>query len=108
MGCSGSYRHGTGYYYPPVVIPGPVPIFYPYPYTYAGSVWYNPSTGAWARGGTIYGPYGGVAKGGTYYNPTTGAWTMAADAASYGPQTLQLDGLEHPVIAVKPCVAAVH
>jgi hypothetical protein len=80
---SGVLVYGTGFYYPPVIIPGPVPIFYPYPYTYAGSVWYNPSTGAWARGGTVYGPYGGVAKGGTYYNPTTGAW--AQGGAIYGP-----------------------
>src|SRR5215831_1777057 len=80
---SGVLVYGTGFYYPPVIIPGPVPIFYPYPYTYAGSVWYNPSTGAWARGGTVYGPYGGVAKGGTAYNPTTGAW--AHGGAIYGP-----------------------
>lgn len=80
---SGVLVYGTGYYYPPVIIPGPVPIFYPYPYTYAGSVWYNPSTGAWARGGVVYGPYGGVAKGGTYYNPNTGAW--AQGGAIYGP-----------------------
>jgi hypothetical protein len=75
--------YGTGYYYPPVIIAGPVPIFYPYPYTYAGAVWYNPMSGAWARGGTIYGPYGGVATGGSYYNPTTGAW--ARGGAVYGP-----------------------
>jgi hypothetical protein len=75
--------YGTGYYYPPVIIAGLVPIFYPYPYTYAGAVWYNPTSGAWARGGTIYGPYGGVATGGSYYNPTTGAW--ARGGAVYGP-----------------------
>ncbi len=75
--------YGTGYYYPPVIIAGPVPIFYPYPYTYAGAVWYNPASGAWARGGTIYGPYGGVATGGSYYNPNTGAW--ARGGAVYGP-----------------------
>jgi len=80
---SGVLVYGTGYYYPPVIIPGPVPIYYPYPYTYAGAVWYNPSTGAWARGGAIYGPAGGVAKGATYYNPTTGAW--AQGGAIYGP-----------------------
>ena len=80
---SGVLVYGTGFYYPPVIIPGPVPIFYPYPYTYAGSVWYNPSTGAWARGGIVYGPYGGVAKGGTAYNPATGAW--AHGGAVYGP-----------------------
>jgi hypothetical protein len=75
--------YGTGYYYPPVIIAGVVPIYYPYPYTYAGSVWYNTSTGAWARGGTVYGPYGGAATAGTYYNPNTGAW--AHGAAVYGP-----------------------
>lgn len=80
---SGVLVYGTGFYYPPVIIAGPVPIYYPYPYTYAGSVWYNPSTGAWARGGVVYGPYGGAAKGGSYYNPTTGAW--AHGAAVYGP-----------------------
>jgi hypothetical protein len=75
--------YGTGYYYPPVIIPGPVPVFYPYPYTYAGSVWYNPTSGAWARGGTVYGPYGGAVSGATYYNPNNGAW--AHGAAVYGP-----------------------
>src|SRR4029077_5819779 len=52
--------YGTGYHYPPVIIAGPIPIYYPYPYAYAGAVWYNPGTGAWARGGTVYGPYGAV------------------------------------------------
>jgi len=75
--------YGTGYYYPPVIWPGPVPIYYPYPYSYSGSTWYNPATGAWARGGTIYGPYGGAISGGTAYNPNTGAW--AHGAAVYGP-----------------------
>jgi hypothetical protein len=80
---AGVVVYGTGYYYPPVVIPGPVPIYYPYPYSYAGNVWYNSSTGAWARGGTVYGPYGGVATGGTYYNPNNGAYGRAG--AVYGP-----------------------
>lgn len=75
--------YGTGYYYPPVVVYGPVPVYYPYPYSYGGSVWYNSSTGAWARGGTIYGPYGGAITAGTAYNPNTGAW--AHGAAIYGP-----------------------
>ena len=75
--------YGTGYYYPPYYYPAPIPIFYPYPYTYAGATWYNPATGAWARGGTIYGPYGGAASGARYYNPTTGGW--AQGGAIYGP-----------------------
>ena len=80
---SGVVVYGTGYYYPPVVVPGPVPAYLPYPYTYAGNVAYNSTTGAWTRGGTVYGPYGGAATGGSYYNPSTGAW--ARGGAVYGP-----------------------
>lgn len=80
---AGVLVYGTGYYYPPVVILGPIPIYYPFAYTYAGSIWYNTNTGAWARGGTIYGPYGGAVTHGTYYNPNTGAW--AHGGAIYGP-----------------------
>jgi hypothetical protein len=79
---AGVLVYGTGYYYPPVVVPGPVPIYYPTPYTYAGGVYYNTANGAWARGGTIYGPYG-AASGARYYNPATGAW--AQGGAVYGP-----------------------
>jgi hypothetical protein len=80
---AGVLVYGTGYYYPPVVIPGPVPVYYPYPYSYAGHVTYNETTGAWTRGGTVYGPYGGAATGGAYYNPTTGAYGRGG--AIYGP-----------------------
>jgi hypothetical protein len=66
---AGVLVYGTGYQYPPVVVPGPVPIYYPYPYNYASNVRYNSSTGTWARGGTVYGPFGGAASGGRYYNP---------------------------------------
>jgi hypothetical protein len=80
---AGVVVYGTGYYYPPVVIPGAVPVYYPYPYSYAGNVAYNTSTGAWVQSGAVYGPYGGVAKGGTWYNPTTGAY--GSHGAIYGP-----------------------
>jgi hypothetical protein len=80
---AGVVVYGTGWYYPPVIYPGPIPIYYPYPYSYAGATYYNSATGAWARGGAIYGPYGGVAKAGTAYNPNTGAW--AHGGAVYGP-----------------------
>lgn len=79
---AGVLVYGTGYYYPPVIWPGRVPIYYPYPYTYAGGVYYNPRSGVWARGGAVYGPYA-TATGGRYYNPTTGTW--AAGGAIYGP-----------------------
>ncbi len=74
--------YGTGYYYPPVVIAGAVPIYYPYPYTYAGGVRYVSATGGWTTGGAVYGPYGGVAAR-SYYNPATGAY--AHGSAVWGP-----------------------
>jgi hypothetical protein len=79
---AGILVYGTGYYYPPVVIPGPVPIYYPYPYSYVGNVAYT-TNGAWVQGGAVYGPYGGAARGGTYYNPNNGAYGAAG--AIYGP-----------------------
>ena len=79
---AGVLVYGTGYYYPPYIVRGPVPIYYPYPCSYVGPVYYNSATGAWARGGTIYGPYG-AASGARYYNPSTGAW--AQGGAIYGP-----------------------
>ena len=80
---AGVLVYGTGYYYPPVVIPESVPIYYPYPPPYAGGVVYSSATGAWAQGGYAYGPYGGAARWGTAYNPATGAW--AHGGAVYGP-----------------------
>jgi hypothetical protein len=74
--------YGTGYYYPPVVIAGRVPVYLPYPYTYAGGVRYVPATGGWSSGGAVYGPYGGVAAR-SYYNPSTGAY--AHGSAVWGP-----------------------
>lgn len=79
---AGVLVYGTGYYYPPYVYPGRVPVYMPYPYSYAGGVYYNAHNGAWARGGAVYGPYYG-AKGGAYYNPSTGAY--ARGGAVYGP-----------------------
>lgn len=79
---AGVVVYGTGYYYPPYLYPAPVPVFIPYPYSYAGGTYYNSTTGAWARGGTVYGPYGAVSAG-AYYNPTTGAY--ARGGAVYGP-----------------------
>ena len=79
---AGVVAYGTGYYYPPVVVAGPVPAFYPYPPSYAGGVYYNSATGAWARGGAVYGPYGGVGAA-SVYNPATGSY--AHGSAAWGP-----------------------
>ena len=76
---------GTGYYYPPYYGWGyyPYPVYWPAAYyTYGASAWYNPVTGAYARGSAVYGPYGGYGRAAAY-NPSTGryAWGHAA----YGP-----------------------
>jgi hypothetical protein len=79
----GTVVFGTGYYYPPYVwASGPIPVYYPYPYSYGTAAYYNPYTGAYGRGAAVYGPYGGAGAA-SYYNPTTG--TYARGAAVYGP-----------------------
>ena len=80
---AGVLAYGTGYYYPPVVVPGPVPIYYPYPRTYAGGVYYNPNTGVWAHGGAAYGPYGGAGAW-SAYNPSTGFYAHGSATWSNG------------------------
>ncbi|MCB8877288.1 hypothetical protein [Acidisoma silvae] len=80
---AGILAYGTGFYYPPYVAYGRVPVYYPYAYTYAGNVHYNTATGAWANTGTVYGAYGRTATAGYGYNPSTG--TYARGAAVYGP-----------------------
>ncbi len=76
--------YGTGYDYPPVIVPGPVPAYFPYPHSYVGHAAYDPYTGVWARGGTYYNPAtGGWAHGGTVYGPNGGAGAFAA----YNPAT---------------------
>jgi hypothetical protein len=90
---------GTGYWYPPYYGWGyyPYPVYWPAAYyTYGASVWYNPATGAYARGGGVYGPYGGYGRGAAF-NPLTGtyAWGQrawgpygaAATGGFYNPRT---------------------
>jgi len=90
---------GSGWYYPPHYWygPYPYPIYYPYPfYTYGARAWYNPWSGTYYRGASVYGPYGGYGRGaayngrtGTYYRgerawgPNGSAWR----GASYNPRT---------------------
>jgi hypothetical protein len=74
---------GSGWYYPPYYYPGAFyPAYFPYYPSYGYGAHYNPWTGAYTRGGAIYGPYGGAGYG-ARYNPTTGTW--ARGAAAYGP-----------------------
>ncbi len=45
---------------------------------------------------------------GPAFNPQTGAWTMAAESASYGTQTLHLDGLQKPAKVVLEANGTAH
>ncbi|MGE0716435.1 MAG: hypothetical protein AB7P02_13420 [Alphaproteobacteria bacterium] len=80
---AGVLAWGTGYYYPPYWVAGPLyPIYHPYPYTWGAAAWYNPVTNTYFRGGAVYGPYGGIGAG-AVYNPATGAYGRGY--AAYGP-----------------------
>jgi hypothetical protein len=79
----GVAMYGSGYYYPSYYGYYPYggypyyPYYYPYPYSYGGSSWYNPNTGMYGRSGSVYGPYGGYGRGSSY-NPQTGAYARGA------------------------------
>ena len=82
---------GTGYYYPPYMYWGPgamYPIYRPWPPTYGAGYVYNPWTGGWAAGRSVYGPYG-AAGSSAWYNPATGRYGRAASAQGwYGGRTV--------------------
>lgn len=82
----GCVMYGSGWYYSPYWYSYPhypyYPVYYGYPYSYGVSAWYNPATGTYGRGASVYGPYGGMGYGAAY-NPRTG--TYARGAAAYGP-----------------------
>lgn len=68
---------GTGWHYPPYPS-----AYFRHPVTYGFGAWYNPWTGTYGRGASVYGPYGGAGAGAAY-NPRTGVY--ARGAAVYGP-----------------------
>jgi hypothetical protein len=78
---------GTGYYYPPYIVPYPVygyPIYYPPPYTYGYVAHYYSATGAYGISQTAYGPYGSATRTASY-NPYTGTYARTASVSSaYG------------------------
>jgi hypothetical protein len=76
MAVGATIVYGTGYYYPPYVYWGPHPIYYPYPYTYGCAAVYNPYTGFYAVGRSVYGPYGSAGSA-AWYNPATGMYGHA-------------------------------
>jgi len=79
----GVAMYGSGWYYPSYYGYYPYggypyyPYYYPYPYSYGSSAWYNPSTGMYGRSGSVYGPYGGYGRAASY-NPQTGAYARGA------------------------------
>jgi hypothetical protein len=83
--------YGTGWYYPPYMWWGPgmiYPIYRPWPCTYGAGFVYNPWTGGFAGGRTVYGPYG-AAGSAAWYNPATGRYGRAASAQGwYGGRTV--------------------
>jgi hypothetical protein len=94
----GVAMYGTGWYYPPYYgypYYG-YPFYYPYPYSYGASSWYNPNTGMYGRSASVYGPYGGYGRAASY-NPETGAYArgaavwdsneIAGSAIGYNPRT---------------------
>jgi hypothetical protein len=78
---------GTGYYYPPYVVPYPAygyPVYYPPPYTYGYVAHYHSATGAYGISQTAYGPYGSATRTASY-NPYTGTYARTASVSSaYG------------------------
>jgi hypothetical protein len=87
MAVGAAIVYGTGYYYPPYVYWGPHPIYYPYPYTYGCGAVYNPYTGFYAVGRSVYGPYGSAGSA-AWYNPATGMYGRAYTSQNaYGGHT---------------------
>ena len=64
---------GTGYYYPPYIYTGAVPVYRPYYATYGVAAGYYPNAGVYAIGGYAYGPYASAGRA-AWYNPATGGY----------------------------------
>jgi len=98
----GIAMYGSGWYYPSYYGYYPYggypyyPYYYPYPYSYGGSAWYNPGTGMYGRSAVAYGPYGGYGRAASY-NPRTGTYArgqavwdsneIAGRGVAYNPRT---------------------
>lgn len=81
--------YGTGFFYPPYLFwgPYPYPIYRPWPMTYGMGAVYNPWTGGYAVGRSVYGPYG-AAHSAAWYNPATGRYGRSASVQGwYGGRT---------------------
>jgi hypothetical protein len=77
--------YGTGWYYPPYYYYGPMypyPIYRPWPMTYGCGAVYNPWTGGYAMGRSVYGPYGS-AHSSAWFNPATGVYGRSASVQGW-------------------------
>ncbi|MBV7530801.1 hypothetical protein [Chitinophaga sp. sic0106] len=83
--------YGTGWWYPPYFYWGAgmmYPWYHPWPMTYGGGAIYNPWTGGFAVGRSVYGPYA-AAGSAAWYNPATGRYGRAASVQGwYGGRTV--------------------
>ncbi|GAO41109.1 hypothetical protein [Flavihumibacter petaseus] len=99
MAVGACIAYGTGWFYPPYMWWGPgfmYPVYRPWPCTYGVGAVYNPWTGGWAAGRSVYGPYGAAGTS-AWYNPATGRYGRSASvqgwyggrtaASSYNPWT---------------------
>ncbi|WPR75242.1 hypothetical protein [Algoriphagus sp. NG3] len=89
MAVGATVAYGTGYYYPPYLFwgPYPYPVYRPWPMTYGVAAVYNPWTGGYAMGRSVYGPYG-AAHSAAWYNPATGRYGRSASVQGwYGGRT---------------------
>jgi len=86
---------GTGYEYPSYFAAGAEsPVYWPAAYyTYGASMWYNPVTGAYARGSLLYGPYGGYTRAAAW-DPAGRLWSWSRPLGSYGPRYRISSGIQ--------------
>ncbi|MBN9299499.1 MAG: hypothetical protein J0I41_21035 [Filimonas sp.] len=90
VGIGACIAYGTGWYHPPYFFypPGRLyPIYRPWPATYGAGFTYNPWTGGFAGGRSVYGPYGAAGTA-AWYNPATGRYGRSASVQGlYGGRT---------------------
>jgi hypothetical protein len=75
---------GTGWYYDPWYYYSPwgYPAYWHYPHSYGYGAWYNPATGRYGERAVGYGPYGGIAST-AVYNPRTGGYLRGESVWDY-------------------------
>jgi hypothetical protein len=62
----GTVLYGTGYYYPPYLGTGTVPVYFSRPWSYGFRASYDPDEATFDRGASWYGPHGGMGRSAVY------------------------------------------